>query len=148
MSKKTVLITGCSQGGLGEAMAKVYCAKGFRVFATLRNLTKAGSLGEIKGIEILELDITSDESIRQCAKAVEKLTGGSLDILVNNAGLGTVAPLLDISIESAKKIFDINVWAMVAMAQAFAPMLIKAKGTMCNFSSVSSELVIAYQGMF
>jgi 1-acylglycerone phosphate reductase len=146
MPEKTALITGCSHGGLGAAMAKAYHARGFKVFATVRDIAKAGYLAEIQGIEILELEVTSDESIHQCAKAVEKLTRGSLDILVNNAGISTVMPLLDTSVDDAKKMYDSNVWAILAMTQTFAPMLIKAKGTLCNISSVSCELVFAWQG--
>ncbi|OBT85709.1 hypothetical protein VE02_05949 [Pseudogymnoascus sp. 03VT05] len=148
MPEKTVVVTGCSNGGLGAAMAKAYQARGFRVFATLRNRAKIGPLEEIEGIEILELDVTSEESIRQCAKAVEKLTGGSLDILVNNAGISTIMPLLDTSVDDAKKMYDSNVWAVLLMTQAFAPMLIKSKGTICNISSVSSEFVFAWQGTY
>ncbi|KAI8626420.1 putative short-chain dehydrogenases/reductase [Xylariaceae sp. FL1651] len=148
MSEKTVLITGCSHGGLGVAMAKAYRARGFRVFATLRNMAKVGSLREIEGIEILELEVTSEESIRQCAKTVEKLTGGSLDILVNNAGTATTMPLLDTSLDDAKRLYDVNVWALLAMTQAFAPMLIKAKGVVCNISSVSGELIFAWGGVY
>jgi 1-acylglycerone phosphate reductase len=146
MPEKTVVVTGCSNGGLGAAMAKAYQARGFRVFATLRNRAKVGSLADIEGIEILELDVTSEESVYQCAKAVEKLTGGSLDILVNNAAISTIMPLLDTSVDDAKKMYDSNVWAVLLMTQAFAPMLIKSRGTICNISSVSSELVFAWQG--
>lgn len=143
---KTVLITGCSNGGLGAAMAKVYRAKGFHVFATLRNIAKAGSLVDMDGIEILELEVTSVESIRKCADTVVKSTGGSLDILVNNAGVNVIVPILDASIDDAKKVYDVNVWSIVAMAQAFSPLLIAAKGTMCNISSVSGEMVFAWAG--
>ncbi|KAJ6002479.1 hypothetical protein N7451_005026 [Penicillium sp. IBT 35674x] len=145
---KSVLITGCSHGGLGAAMAKVYRAKGFQVFATIRNKAKAGSLAEIDGIEIVELEVTSVESIRQCASAVAKHTGGTLDVLVNNAGVSAIVPLLDASLDDAKRVYDTNVWSIVAMAQAFAPMLIKAKGIMCNVSSVSGELVFAWAGVY
>ncbi|KAL2817294.1 putative short-chain dehydrogenases/reductase [Aspergillus cavernicola] len=145
---KTVLVTGCSDGGLGAAMAQVYRAKGFRVFAALRNKAKAGSLAGMDGIEIVELEVTSVESIRHCADAVAKHTGGTLDVLVNNAGVNAIVPLLDASLDDAKKVYDTNVWSIVAMAQAFAPMLIKAKGVMCNISSVSSEMVFAWAGVY
>ncbi|KAJ6015657.1 1-acyl dihydroxyacetone phosphate reductase [Penicillium herquei] len=148
MSQKTVLITGCSDGGLGEAMAKVYHAKGFRVFATVRNMAKLGSLSDIKGITILDLDVTLSESIAQCAKVVEKQTGGALDILVNNAGMRAVMPLLDTSLDEAKKLYDTNVWAVVAMAQEFSPMLIKAQGLICNISSITGEMAFAWQGVY
>ncbi|KAJ5693049.1 1-acyl dihydroxyacetone phosphate reductase [Penicillium macrosclerotiorum] len=145
---KTVLVTGCSHGGLGAAMAKVYRAKGFKVFATLRNKAKVGSLADMDGIEIVELEITSVESIRRCADVVAKQTGGALDILVNNAGVSCIVPLLDASLDDAKKVYDANVWSILAMAQAFAPMLIKSKGTMCNISSVSGEMVFAWAGVY
>ncbi|KAJ8121001.1 hypothetical protein ONZ43_g2440 [Nemania bipapillata] len=146
MPEKTVLITGCNHGGLGAAMAKAYRARGFKVFATVRSVAKAGNLGETEGIEILELEVTSKESIAQCAKTVEKLTGGSLDILVNNAGTAGVMPLLDLDLDKARKVYDVNVWALLAMTQAFAPMLIKAKGVVCNISSVSGELIFSWMG--
>ncbi|OOF90671.1 hypothetical protein ASPCADRAFT_519079 [Aspergillus carbonarius ITEM 5010] len=145
---KSVLITGCSDGGLGAAMARVYHARGFRVFAALRNQAKAGSLAGIDGIELIELEVTSVESIQQCAKTVAKHTGGTLDVLVNNAGVNAVVPLLDASLDDAKRVYDANVWSVVAMAQAFAPMLMKAKGTMCNISSVSGEMVFAWAGVY
>ena len=146
LSEKTVLITGCGHGGLGAALAKTFCARGYHVFATIRDKTKAGSLGQIEGVEILELELTSDESIRQGAAAVEKHTGGSLDILVNNAGADFCLPLLDTLIDDAKKLYDLNVWGILAMTQAFAPMLIKASGTLCNISSVSAVLTFAWSG--
>lgn len=145
---KTVLITGCSDGGLGAEMARVYHAKGFRVFATLRNTAKAGTLADIEGIEILELEVTSPASIHQCADTVAKHTGGTLDILVNNAGVSCIVPLLDASLDDAKKVYDANVWSIVSMVQEFSPMLIAAKGTMCNISSVSGEMVFAWAGQY
>ncbi|KAL4875004.1 putative short-chain dehydrogenases/reductase [Aspergillus karnatakaensis] len=148
MPPRTVLITGCTTNSLGSEMAKAYHSHGYTVIATLRNKSKSGSLSETKGIHILELEVTSPASIRACATAVAGITGGSLDILVNNAGVNHVIPLLDVEIEDAKKTYDVNVWGMLSMAQAFAPMLMKARGTMCNVSSVSGEMVFAWAGIY
>ncbi|KAI0444047.1 putative short-chain dehydrogenases/reductase [Xylaria telfairii] len=148
MPEKTVLITGCNNGGLGAAMAKAYCAKGFKVFATVRNVAKAGTLGDTSGITILELEVTSKESIQKCAKAVQEITNGSLDILVNNAGVAGTMPLLDLDLDEAKRVYDVNVWAQLAMVQSFATMLIKAGGTVCNISSVAGELIFAWGGSY
>lgn len=146
MPEKTVLITGCSQGGLGASLAMAFRAKGFYVFATVRSVSKAGHLADKEGIEVLELEVTSLESIQRCAKAVEKRTGGSLDVLVNNAGASHVLPLLDTPIDEAKRLYDTNVWSVFAMTQAFAPMLVKAKGALCNISSVSALMPFAMGG--
>ncbi|KAK7731775.1 hypothetical protein SLS53_008596 [Cytospora paraplurivora] len=148
LSKKTVLITGCSDGGLGASIAKEFQAQGYHVFATLRNLSKAGSLADVEGIEILELDVSSSESVRKAADAVTKRTGGTLNALVNNAAHDYVLPLLDVDLEQAKKTYDVNVWSIVATAQAFAPLLIKSKGTICNITSTAALFPFAWAGIY
>ncbi|KAK3344778.1 putative short-chain dehydrogenase/reductase [Neurospora tetraspora] len=149
MWEGTVLITGCSEGGIGSAMAKVFAAKGYRVFATLRNSSKGGpSLENTPGIEVLLFDVTSLDSIKQCAAEVQKRTGGKLDVLVNNAGADYVMPLLDVDIDDAKRFYDLNVWSVLGMVQAFAPVLIKAKGVVVNHSSVASVMPLAWAGIY
>ena len=65
-------------------------------------------------------------------------TRGKLDVLVNNSGRILVAPGLDITIEQGKELFDLNFWAPMAMLQAFAPLLIEAKGCVVNNTSANS----------
>lgn len=144
--KKTALITGCSEGGLGAELAKNFQKQGFHVFATLRTPEKAASLKD-EHIEVLPLDVTSSESVSQCADLVRSKTGGSLDVLVNNAGVILMAPLLDTSIPDGKKVFDVHVWGTLAVTQAFAPMLIEAKGVVLNICSIAAAIRLAWQGM-
>ena len=84
---ETALITGCSKGGIGDALAQEFFHKGVRVFATARDLSKIQHLKSI-GLDILELDVTSEESIQDAVKYIQKETGGKLNYLVNNAGMG------------------------------------------------------------
>jgi NAD(P)-dependent dehydrogenase (short-subunit alcohol dehydrogenase family) len=84
---KTVVITGCSEGGIGDALAQAFHRHGCRVFATARNLSKVQHLKE-SGIEVLELDVLSEESCKEAAQVVQEATRGALDILVNNSGIG------------------------------------------------------------
>lgn len=88
MSKKTVLITGCSKGGIGDALARSFHKKGLRVFATARNIAKTQHLKEM-GIEVIPLDVVDNVSIQNAVEIIKAKTGGSLDILVNNSGGGT-----------------------------------------------------------
>lgn len=80
ISKRTVLITGCSDGGLGAALAIAFREAGLHVYATARNPSKMTQLTSL-GIETLTLDVLSDSSIAACVSKLDKL-----DILVNNAG--------------------------------------------------------------
>lgn len=86
-SLKTALITGCSEGGIGDALAREFHIQGFRVFATARNLSKVEHLKTL-GIETLPLDVIDETSIKETVETVRKLTGGTLDVLVNNSGGG------------------------------------------------------------
>ena len=88
MDQKTVLITGCSEGGIGDALAKAFHKKGLRVFATARNLAKIEHLKAL-GLDVLALDVVDDESIKNAVESVKAATGGTLDILVNNSGAGS-----------------------------------------------------------
>jgi 1-acylglycerone phosphate reductase len=88
MVSKSVLITGCSEGGIGCALAKEFHREGLRVFATARNLAKVELLKNL-GLEVLPLDVVDEASIKQAAESVRALTGGTLDFLVNNSGYGT-----------------------------------------------------------
>ncbi|KAF3055678.1 NADPH-dependent 1-acyldihydroxyacetone phosphate reductase [Daldinia childiae] len=148
ITKKTVLITGCSEGSLGAALALAFAKRDFHVFATLRNPAKAGPLASHPNIEILSLEVTNAQSISSCAAEVGKKTDGSLDILVNNAGVMFAMPLLDTSIEESKKLFDVNVWGMLAVTQAFAPMLVRSKGVILNIASIAGAVRMAWQGVY
>ncbi|KAK9371401.1 NAD(P)-binding protein [Lipomyces kononenkoae] len=148
VQKKTVLITGCSTGGIGWAMVKIFREQGFHVFATARDTSKAADLSELSNVEILELDVTVPQTISQCKDTVAKRTGGKLDVLVNNAGVEFVCPLLDVDVGEAKWLYDVNVWGPLAMVQAFAPLLIEAKGIVSNQSSIDAVLSMVWAGIF
>ena len=137
--RKSVLITGCSAGGIGAALAEVFTEKGYHVFATARNPSKISpTLSNAPSVTPLTLDVLSSESIAAAVERVTRETGGKLDVLVNNSGGGYIAPALDTSIEEGKKLFDLNVWAPLAMLQAFAPLLINAQGCIVNNSSANA----------
>ncbi|OTA82012.1 hypothetical protein M434DRAFT_85027 [Hypoxylon sp. CO27-5] len=138
-SHKSVLITGCSAGGIGAALAEVFHEKGYYVFVTLRNPSKVPeTLSGAENVTILTLDVLSSESIAAAVESVTRETGGTLDVLINNSGRAFVLPALDSTIEESKKVFDLNFWAPFAMLQAFAPLLIKAKGCIVNNASASA----------
>lgn len=88
MVQKSVLITGCSQGGIGDALAQEFYQRGLRVFATAINLSEVEHLKTL-GLEILSLNVVDEASIKKAVESVQALTGGTLDFLVNNAGSGT-----------------------------------------------------------
>ncbi|KAI1208019.1 putative short-chain dehydrogenase/reductase [Annulohypoxylon truncatum] len=136
MPPKSVLITGCSEGGIGAALAAEFQAQGCQVFATARDASKMHSLSKL-GIQTLELDVTSDASIAAAVAAVRKATDGSLDFLVNNAGVHHVMPFTDSRVEDLRRVIDTNVVAVLAVTHAFLPLLIEAQGTVASMGSIN-----------
>jgi 1-acylglycerone phosphate reductase len=70
--KRTVLITGCSDGGLGAGLAAEFHKAGLKVYATSRNPAKMKGL-EALGIETLRLDVMDNASIAKVAGEIKQL---------------------------------------------------------------------------
>ncbi|EME81418.1 uncharacterized protein MYCFIDRAFT_204303 [Pseudocercospora fijiensis CIRAD86] len=145
MPRQTVLITGCSAGGIGSALAIAFAERGCKVFATARNLDKMSHLHGNPSISTLQLDPTSSESVDACVKQVEtelasdkNTIAGYLDYLINNAGMSANAPILDADIDEMKAMYEINIWGCVRVTQKFSHLVINAKGTIVMNSSIGS----------
>ncbi|TVY37102.1 NADPH-dependent 1-acyldihydroxyacetone phosphate reductase [Lachnellula subtilissima] len=139
-SRKTVLITGTSQGGIGDSLAREFHRQGLLVIATARNLAKIQHLKDL-GLEVLALDVVDHASIQDAVKSVETLTGGKLDILINNSGS-------DSEVDIAKKMFDVNVFALIEVTKAFAPLLIASKGKVVNIGSIAGIIPLPWAGYY
>lgn len=136
---KWALITGVSEGGLGDALTQELLKHEVNVIATglkLEHLDYLSTSGTAKLVH-LELDVSSPTSIASAVESVQKITGDGLDILVNNAGYGYMTPLLDADIDRVKKNFDINVFGLLAVTQALFPLLRAAKGMVVNQASIA-----------
>ena len=57
-------------------------------------------------------------------------------------------PILDTPISDAKKLFDVNVFAVMAVTQSFSLLLIASKGTVINISSISEFCPVSLQGFY
>ncbi|KAJ6442724.1 nadph-dependent 1-acyldihydroxyacetone phosphate reductase protein [Purpureocillium lavendulum] len=148
MSKQSVLITGCSDGGIGAALAVVFQQRGFHVFATTRDPSKMSSLRDLPDVTLLALDIVKSEDIKAAVQAVSDKTGGTLDCLISNAGRNHFMPILDEDLDTVRNIFEINLVGPMALTHAFAPLLIKAKGMAVYVTSISGYLNIPYMGTY
>ena len=137
MAPKTVLITGCSAGGIGSALVEAFHRRNFQVLATARDVSKMSHLKDLPNVTLISLNPTLESSVQAALKSLEGLNGGVLDYLVNNAGQTIIMPTLDFDIETAKQMYDINVWGMLRVTQIFAPCVIAAKGTILNISSIA-----------
>ncbi|KAJ4993121.1 short chain dehydrogenase [Stagonosporopsis vannaccii] len=148
MKNQTVLITGCSAGGIGHELVLSFQRRGYTVFATARSLKKMADLASLPNVHLLELDVTNPDSITATAKEIDQRTSGRLDVLINNAGQQYIMPALDVDIAAAKALFEVNYWAPLRMIQAFSSMLIDARGCVVNIGSGSGVVSIPFQSQY
>ena len=131
--KKTVLITGANRG-LGLELSKQFAADGYYVIGTARSPEKAVELKTVAK-ELIQLDVTSDESIKGFSKALQ---GKPIDILVHNAGyfgptlgLGTErdksATLKNLTRSEVLDCFAVNAAGPIFVTQALVPNLNASK---------------------
>ena len=101
MALDSVFITGCSAGGIGSEIAIEFQKQGLHVFATARDVKKMAHLRDLANVTLLELDVTSKQSVDAAVVAVKKSEkgGGRLKYLVNNAGLGLTTPVVHVDAE-------------------------------------------------
>ncbi|KAK7706633.1 NADPH-dependent 1-acyl dihydroxyacetone phosphate reductase [Diaporthe eres] len=145
--RKYALVTGCGQGGIGEALVKQYALRGLFPIATVLPSERDEHLVQA-GITCYHLDVTREESIVELKKKIVDLTDGSLDILVNNAGIGNflayTMTAIDTDVAEVQRMFDVNVFGPMRMVHHFHEMLIRSSGTVVNIGSIGGIIPYVY----
>ncbi|MEU5869926.1 SDR family oxidoreductase [Glycomyces sp. NPDC047369] len=140
MEQKTALVTGANKG-IGFEIAKGLGAKGVRVWVGARSEERGNEAVErlrADGVdaEFVQLDVTDEDSIAAAVKQVERL-----DILVNNAAVALADGGWDTSeltVATTRKVFETNVIGVVAVTNAFLPLLRESASP--RIVNVSSEV--------
>jgi NAD(P)-dependent dehydrogenase (short-subunit alcohol dehydrogenase family) len=146
MTKRSpvVLVTGASSG-IGHAVARAFAAKGFEVFGTSRN---PRNTEPIAGVELIQLDVTDDESVAAAVSTVVQ-RAGRIDILVNNAGAGVFGAAEESSTAQAQQLFDTNFFGLVRLTREVLPHLrAQRSGRIINIGSVLGFLPSPYGSLY
>ncbi len=139
---KIIFITGTSTG-FGKLMTITLAAEGHTVVAGMRgttgkNAAVAGELAALKNVEVVELDVTSDESV-QGAVAQTLSKHGRIDVLVNNAGVAGLGLVEAYSLDQIRQLFEVNFYGVLRTYQAVLPAMRKAKsGLIINLTTGAS----------
>lgn len=156
-NKRIALVTGANQG-IGLQIAKDLAADGLTVLLASRNLDRGNAAAEtIDGdVHPIQLDVTEEASIRTAVKQVEEKFG-RLDILINNAAISRAngeqsetmqdyikrsrATVIDV--DEVRTIWETNVFGVLAVTQAFVPLLRKSEAArIVNVSSGLGSLAV------
>jgi D-sorbitol dehydrogenase (acceptor) len=137
LKDKVAVVTGAARG-IGKAIAERYVKEGAKVVVADLNEQGAKAIASELGPNAigLKLDVTDQASIdATVAHTVSKFRG--IDILVNNAGLFDLAPIAEITRESYRRVYAVNVEGLLFTLQAAAKQMIKQGrgGKIINFAS-------------
>ncbi|TFY51579.1 hypothetical protein EVG20_g10935 [Dentipellis fragilis] len=169
--KKIVLVTGCSQGGIGFALCEKLGAHGFTVYCTARSLDSMKDLDH-PNFTKLTLDVTDDVQVGSVVSTIIAAEG-HIDFLINNAGVlapgssaalhhqksydvsvlikcsSAIGPVIDWTAEEMKAVFDANVFSILRLCRAVIPHMAKRKqGTIVNMGSVVGEFPTPWTGIY
>ena len=126
MTGKIAVITG-SSSGIGLLSAIELARSGFRVVASMRDLSRrsvleqaAAAAGVAPQIDIRRFDVTSFDAAPQFAADIVR-DYGRIDLLLNNAGFAAAGFAEDMKLEEIRRQFDTNFFGHVALTQAVIP---------------------------
>ncbi len=137
-TQKAVLVTGASSG-IGRKITEVFAAEGYFVYAGARKPQDLAALNKIPNVQSIRLDVTVQEEIDAAVKTVTA-GGRGLYGLVNNAGVGGGGPLIETDEADVRWLFDVNVFGVFKVTQAFAPLIIEGNGRIVNIGSIAGVL--------
>ncbi len=141
-------VTGTSTG-IGLTTSLHLARNGYRVFAGMRNLTKANDLEstastENLAVDVIQLDICDPDSVSRAFALVRET--GPVDVLINNAGIGGAAPLELTPEDEHKQMFETNYFGSVRCIQAVLPSMRERKtGCIVNITSAVGLLATPNQ---
>jgi NAD(P)-dependent dehydrogenase (short-subunit alcohol dehydrogenase family) len=136
--KHEILVTGAS-GAFGRLACLLLAENGHRVVGTMRSLRGKNEAVahelEAKGVGLVEMDVTREESVEAGVRAAIEIMGG-LDTVFNNAGVGANGILECFTADDMQRMFDVNVFGVQRLMRAVLPHLrTQGKGTIIHTSS-------------
>jgi len=138
----TALITGANRG-IGLEAARRLAHAGLNVVLTARDPDAGEAAAGELGVRFERLDVSDDDSVRDCARRLER-DRVTVDVLVNNAGVLQSGRILDMNDELMRHTLEVNLLGPLRTARAFLPgMLDRGYGRVVNVSSGSGSLTEA-----
>jgi NAD(P)-dependent dehydrogenase (short-subunit alcohol dehydrogenase family) len=154
MSTSPVAVVTGANSGIGRATAIHLASKGMTVYGTVRDVGRAAKLQSMAGeagvsVQLVELDVADDESVRSGLARVLDATGGRVDLLVNNAGVGGNAVTEECPTQLYLDVMNVNLCGAVRCIQAVLPgMRERRSGCIVNISSIAGRVAAIAQSPY
>jgi short-subunit dehydrogenase len=140
--KKVILITGASSG-IGKDAALQLIKEGYTVYGAARRIEKMKDLEEAGG-KAIKMDVTNGEDVKNAVQQIMD-EQGRIDVLFNNAGYAVYGAVETVSIEEAKRQFDVNIFGLAQITKEVIPIMREQKsGKIINTSSMGGKIYTPY----
>ena len=145
---QTALVTGASSG-IGRTTAIRLAEKDFNVIAVARRLERLDELSQShQNITPRQVDLSRPEETEAFCRYIESLQA-PVSVLVNNAGYSTRGVVEEVSQAKIKRLFEVNVFALIRLTQACTPGMRRLKkGTIVNLSSIVGRFPFPGGGVY
>ena len=136
--KKVILITGASSG-IGKDTAISLIKHGHVVYGAARRLEMMQDIIQAGG-HAIKMDILKEKNIDDVVNQIIN-EQNRIDVLINNAGYGLWGAVETISIDEAKRQFDVNIFGLAYLTKKIIPFMRKQKsGKIINMSSMGGKV--------
>jgi short-subunit dehydrogenase len=136
--KQTIIITGASSG-IGKETALLLLKQGHTVYGLARRVEQMQDLVNAGGYAI-KMDITDEQSV---TNAVNEILSKEqrVDVLVNNAGFAIYGAVEEVSMDDARRQFEVNLFGLAKITQLLLPKMREQKsGKIINISSIGGKI--------
>jgi 3-oxoacyl-[acyl-carrier protein] reductase len=149
---KRIVVTGSSRG-IGAGVAKFLSEQGARIAVTYSSSAAGGEkvMSELKGDGhlLVNLNVSSSESVNHAFEEILKKFDGGIDGLVNNAGVTRDGLLMRMKDEDFDQVISTNLRGAFLCTRAVMRPMIKARGgSIVNISSVIGQMGNAGQSNY
>jgi len=146
-AQRNIIITGCSSG-IGFCVAKGLKERGYRVFATARRQQDVKELNK-QGFESYQLDLTNSQSINIAVGNILDIAEGRIYGLFNNAGYGQPGAVEDLSRDSLRQQFEVNLFGAHELTSLIIPVMrAQGVGRIIQNSSILGLISLKYRGAY
>ncbi len=137
-NKQVILITGASSG-IGKETALTLIKEGHIVYGGARRADQMEDLTKAGG-HAIKMDVTDKAQVNAAVNQILD-EQGKIDVLINNAGYGLYGAVEDISLEDARRQFDVNIFGLAQITKAVLPQMRERKsGKIINISSMGGKM--------
>ena len=151
-TRKTVVLSGSSRG-IGHATVQRFSGEGWRVITCSREAIPDECRRDPNWTHHITADLGSPDGLQSfIEEATEILDGGPIHALVNNAAVSPKTPFkerlgcLNGDMRDWRTVFELNLFAPLALARGFAVPLRKGKGAIVNITSIAGHAIHPFAG--